>query len=57
MSKKKNNDYGTKIPKHEVEAIAQTLYPDILAFFESEQGKREFAEWEKLQENNSTKKG
>lgn len=50
MAKKKHKDYGTKIPRHEVEALAQTLYPDIIAFFESEQEKKEFAEWEKQQE-------
>lgn len=50
MPKKKNNDYGTKIPRHEIEALAQTLLPDIQAFFESEQGQREFEEWEKQQD-------
>ena len=43
--KKKPNDYGTGIPLHEVEALARVLLPEIRAFFESEEGQREFAEW------------
>jgi len=43
--KKKVNDYGTGIPYHEVEALARVLLPEIQAFFESEEGQREFAEW------------
>ena len=43
--KKKVNDYGTGIPYHEVEALARILLPEIQAFFESEEGQREFAEW------------
>lgn len=43
--KKKVNDYGTGIPLYEVEALARILLPEIQAFFESEEGQREFAEW------------
>ena len=43
MAKKK--DYGTGIPKHEIEALARCLLPEIQKFFESEDGKREFEEW------------
>lgn len=43
--KTKPNDYGTGIPLHEVEALARVLLPEIQAFFESEEGQREFAEW------------
>lgn len=45
MAKKKVNDHGTGIPYHEVEALARILFPEIQAFFESEEGQREFAEW------------
>ena len=45
--KKKTNDYGTGIPYHEVEALARVLLPEIQAFFESEEGQSEFAEWKK----------
>ena len=50
-SKKKPNDYGTGIPLHEVEALTRVLLPEIQAFFESEEGQREFAEWKKRQES------
>lgn len=45
--KKKVNDYGTGIPVHEVDALARIPLPKIQAFFESEEGRREFAEWKK----------
>ena len=45
--KKKANDYSTGIPYHEVEALARVLLPNIQAFFESEEGQREFAQWKK----------
>lgn len=48
--KKKDNDYGTGIPKHEVEALARILLPEIQKYFESEEGQREFAEWKELQD-------
>ena len=53
--KKKPNDYGTGIPYHEVEALARILLPEIQAFFESEEGQREFAEWKAQQEQNKVK--
>ena len=54
--KKKPNDYGTGIPYHEVEALARVLLPEIQAFFESEEGQREFAEWKAQQEQGKVKK-
>ena len=48
--KKKSNDFGTGIPYHEVEALARVLLPEIQAFFESEEGQQEFAEWKAQQE-------
>ena len=47
MAKKKQNDYGTGIPRHEIEALARCLLPEIQKFFESEEGQREFEEWKK----------
>ena len=41
----KVNDYGTGIPKHEIESLARCLLPEIERFFESEEGKREFEQW------------
>ena len=53
--KKKVNDYGTGIPVHEVDALARILLPKIQAFFESEEGQREFAEWKARQDQNKIK--
>jgi len=37
------------IPKHEVETLARCFLPDIQAFFESEEGKKEYEEWKEEQ--------
>ena len=44
-------DHGTGIPLHEVEALARILLPQIQAFFESEEGQKEFAEWKSKKED------
>ena len=41
--KKPINNSG--IPQHEIEHIARCILPDILAYYESEEGQREFREW------------
>ena len=38
-----------QIPKHIRIEIARCLLPDIIAYYESEQGQREFEEWKKQQ--------
>ena len=40
MSAKQSN-----IPKHELESLARVFVDDILAFFETEEGQREYQEW------------
>ncbi len=45
LGKKKKLVNHTNIPPHKIEAIARCLLPDILAYYESEEGQREFAEW------------
>ena len=45
MSRRKKLINTTDIPQHQIEAIARCIMPDILAFYESEEGQREFAEW------------
>ena len=37
------------------QALARILLPKIQAFFESEEGQREFAEWKAQQEKNKVK--
>lgn len=46
----KQKDYGTGIPKYEIEALARCLLPEIQKYFESEKGKREFEEWKRKRE-------
>lgn len=46
---KKGKDYGTGIPLHEMESHARLLLPAMQAFFESEEGKREFEQWKRQQ--------
>ena len=36
----------TNIPEHAIETFARCVLPDIQAFYASEQGQREFAEWQ-----------
>lgn len=43
------------VPKHVLQAIVDDMLPDIRAFFESDEGKREFEEW-KAERNNRSKK-
>ena len=45
MSKRKKPINNTDIPQHQIEAIARCILPDILAFYESIEGQREFEEW------------
>ena len=35
----------TEIPKHELQALARTFADDIVVFFKSEEGQREYEEW------------
>ena len=39
---------GTKsgLPKHELEILARHFLPQIQAFFESEEGRKEYAAWQ-----------
>lgn len=50
MSRRKKLVNNTNIPEYQIEAIARCLMPDILAFYQSEEGQREFAEWKKQEE-------
>ena len=49
MARKKKIINNTSIPQREIEIIARCIFPDILAFYESEEGQREFAEWKAQQ--------
>ena len=57
MGRRKKLINNTDIPQHQIEAIARCILPDILAFYESEEGQREFAEWKAQQEKDKVKQG
>ena len=48
----KNNE----IPKHELQALARAFANDIIAFFESEEGQKEYEEWLQQKKDNEDKK-
>ena len=50
MGRRKKLINNTNIPQHEIETIARCIFPDILAFYESEEGQEEFAQWKQQQE-------
>lgn len=50
MGRRRKLINNSDIPQHQIEAIARCIMPDILAFYESEEGQREFAEWKKQRE-------
>lgn len=52
----KKKDYGTGIPRHEIEALARCLLPETQKFFESEEGKKEFSEWKRQQAEKQNEK-
>lgn len=39
-----------KIPQYEIEALARCFLPDILAFYESEEGREELDELEEIKQ-------
>ena len=45
MGRRKKLINNSGIPQHEIEYIARCILPDILAYYESEEGQREFREW------------
>ena len=45
MEKEVKIDLKSELPEHEIEALAKCFLPDILEYFNSEEGKKEFEEW------------
>ncbi len=48
MSNKSNVD---QIPQHEIDALARCLLPELIAFYESDDGQKEFEQWKTDLEN------
>lgn len=49
-----NSEGACDIPDEVIKEIARCLVPDIIAFFETEEAKREFEAWKKAQEEQNT---
>ena len=56
MGRRKKLINNTNIPQHTIESIARRLLSDIMAYYQSEEGQREFAEWKAEQERLKTSK-
>ena len=59
MARKKKPVNNSSIPPHAIEAIARCILPDIIAYYETEEGQREFREWKAKRDAEQTegKKG
>ena len=42
-----NESNVIQIPQLEIDALARCLLPDLMAFYETEDGQREFEQWKK----------
>ena len=56
MGRRKKLINNTNIPQHTIESTARRLLPDIMVYYQSEEGQREFAEWKAEQEKLKTSK-
>lgn len=45
MGRKKKIVNNSIYPQYVIESIARCLLPDIIAFYETEEGQRQFAQW------------
>ena len=52
----RDNSGECEFPDDLIKQIARCLVPDIIAFFETEEAKREFEEWKAEQEQKNTNK-
>ena len=50
MARKKKPVNNSGIPQHAIEAIARCILHDIIAYYETEEGQRQFQEWKAMQE-------
>ena len=57
MGRKKKLINNSDIPQYAIETVARCLLPDIIAYYESEEGQREFTEWKRQQEDNKDTNG
>ena len=50
MARKRKIINNTPYPQHASGAVARWLWPDIVAFFEGEEGQKEFEAWKRQQD-------
>ena len=50
MGRKKKSVNNSVYPDHVIESIARCLLPDMIAYYETEESQRQFAEWKAAQE-------
>ncbi len=46
----------SQVPKHEIDAFVHTFYPAVVAFFQTEEGRREYEEWKAKRDAEKEKK-
>ena len=56
MDRRKKLINNSGIPQHEIEYITRCILPDILAYYDSEEGQREFREWLTQRETEQTER-
>ena len=54
MSRRRKPVNNSGIPQHIIESIARCILPDITAYYETEEGQRQFQEWKAMQEAEQT---
>ena len=54
MSRKRKPVNNSGIPQHIIESIARCILPDIITYYETEEGQRQFQEWKAMQEAEKT---
>ena len=50
------SEHKLNVPDYEIEVLARSFLPDIVAFFETEKGRQEFEEWKKEKDTFQSKK-
>ena len=55
MSKIKQHKTDFDIPDYQLESLARVLLPIMQEYLSSEQGQKDFAEWQQLQLNKKSK--
>lgn len=53
MPRRKKVINNSDLPDHVIEEIARCILPDIIAYYESEEGQQEFQKWKAEQELNT----